>query len=139
MFDQRFAEAAVGEMFVLPMLCDRSDAAFTKTIERAIIRAGLTPWPRLWHNLRACRQTDLTRKPGIGPAAVRYWMGNSKMVAERHYERVVADDWAVAVGPNADYPNFQRRKFRNRVIPPNLAIVVVPPRPPFDLPVADSG
>jgi integrase len=102
LFDQRFAEAAVGEMFVLSMLADRSDAALRKTIERAIIRAGLTPWPRLWHNLRACRQTDLTRKPGIGPAAVRYWMGNSKMVAERHYERVVADDWAVAVGPNAD-------------------------------------
>ena len=27
--------------------------------KRIITRAGLTPWPRLWHNLRASRQSEL--------------------------------------------------------------------------------
>lgn len=51
--------------------------------ERIILRAGLTPWPRLWHNLRASRQTELTE---VHPShVVAAWLGNTEAVARKHY------------------------------------------------------
>jgi hypothetical protein len=52
---------------------------FTKIIQRA----GLTPWPRLWHNLRASRQTELADQ--FPSHVVCQWIGNSESVAREHY------------------------------------------------------
>ena len=51
---------------------------------RAIVkRAGLTPWPKIWHNMRASRQTELE---DVFPShVVCQWMGNSIQVARKHY------------------------------------------------------
>ena len=50
---------------------------------RIIRRAGLKPWPRLFHNLRASRETELVERFPL--QAVTDWMGNTPKVALRHY------------------------------------------------------
>lgn len=53
---------------------------------RLIHRAGLKQWPKLWHNLRSSRQTELAEKY---PAhVVGAWMGNSVSVAEDLYLQI---------------------------------------------------
>ena len=52
---------------------------FTKIIKRA----GVEPWPKLFQNLRATRQTELA---DTFPAhVVCDWLGNSQAVANKHY------------------------------------------------------
>lgn len=57
--------------------------------ERIIKRAGLSGWPRLFHNLRASRQTELEQDfPGY---VVAKWIGNSESVARKHYLMLTED------------------------------------------------
>jgi integrase len=53
---------------------------------KIIKRAGLTPWPRLFHTLRASCETDLLERFPI--SAVTEWLGHSASVALKHYTRV---------------------------------------------------
>ena len=46
--------------FVMNRYRSLSGAYIWKRLEVQIERAGLKPWPRIFHNLRASRQTDLT-------------------------------------------------------------------------------
>ena len=55
--------------------------------ERIIKRAGVTPWPKLFHNLRASRETELMREYDL--ATVCKWIGNSPAVAAKHYAMCV--------------------------------------------------
>jgi len=57
------------------------------TFEKIIARAGLKPWPRLFQNLRASRETELMRQYDL--ATVCRWIGNSPAVAARHYATCV--------------------------------------------------
>lgn len=52
-------------------------------LRRIIRKAGLTPWPKLWHNLRASRQTELAEQYPLH--VVCAWIGNSRAVAQEHY------------------------------------------------------
>jgi len=61
---------------------------------RIISRAGLTAWPRLFHNLRASRETELVREHPIH--VVCAWVGNSERVARRHYLQVTDADFEKA-------------------------------------------
>ncbi|CAN5486532.1 hypothetical protein BH10PLA1_BH10PLA1_16300 [soil metagenome] len=51
--------------------------------ERILQRAGVTPWPRLFQNLRASRETELMRQYDL--TTVCKWIGNSPAVAAKHY------------------------------------------------------
>lgn len=53
---------------------------------RIIHRAGLVPWPKLWHNLRSSRQTELAETYPMH--VVCNWIGNSAAVARDHYLQV---------------------------------------------------
>ena len=55
--------------------------------ERIIRRAGLAAWPRLFHNLRASRQTELSDQ--FPQRVVCQWLGNSEDVAKEHYLNVM--------------------------------------------------
>lgn len=60
-------------------------------LNRIIRRAGLTPWGKLWQNLRATRSTELTAVyPGHVVAA---WMGHSPETAHKHYLQVTDEDF----------------------------------------------
>lgn len=56
------------------------------------VRAGQSPWPKLWHNLRASRESELMREYDL--ATVCRWIGNSPTIV-RHY--------ATSVDLNADF------------------------------------
>lgn len=51
----------------------------TKIIERA----GATVWPKLFHNLRASRQTELSARFPLPDVCA--WLGNTVAVAAKHY------------------------------------------------------
>ena len=68
-------------------------------LERIIARAGLTPWPKLFQNLRATRATELAAEFPAHVAAD--WMGHSAMVAQKHYWRTTDADFEKATEAKA--------------------------------------
>lgn len=75
-------------------------------LEKIIARAGVKPWPKLFHNLRASCQTDLARVHPI--QAVCDWIGNSITVAQDHYlQTTEADFERAAVLETAQNPAQQ--------------------------------
>jgi len=62
--------------------------------QRIIHRAGLTAWPRLFHNLRSSRQTELAEQ--FPSHVVCEWLGNSEDIARKHYYQVTDDHFAQA-------------------------------------------
>ena len=46
-------------------------------------KAGLKEWPRLFHNLRASRETELCERFPLHVVAA--WLGNTPTIAQRHY------------------------------------------------------
>lgn len=73
-----------------------ANANLRTQFERIIKRAGLKPWPKLFHNLRATRQTELAASHPIH--VVCEWIGNKQAVAMEHYLRPRDEDWAKATG-----------------------------------------
>jgi len=71
-----------------------ANANLRTRLEKFIHRAGLQPWPRLWHNLRASRQTELTDR--FPQHVVCKWLGNSEAVASEHYLQVSDQHWQQA-------------------------------------------
>lgn len=69
------------------------------TARKIIERAGLTPWPRLFNNLRASCQTDWTAKLPLH--AVCAMIGNSELIAARHYLQVTDSHFAEIAEPDA--------------------------------------
>jgi integrase len=67
---------------------------------RLIRRAGLEPWPRVFHNLRGSRQSELVSAFPIATAC--QWLGNSRLVAAGHYLTVTDADFQRAVGGGAE-------------------------------------
>ncbi len=70
------------------------------TFEKIVKRAGLTPWPRLFHNLRSSRQTELAER--FPSHVVCDWLGNSEDIARKHYFQTTDDHFARALDPSAD-------------------------------------
>jgi integrase len=56
---------------------------------RIIRRAGLTPWTKPFHNLRATRETELAAEYPIH--VVCAWIGNTARIAQKHYLQVPDD------------------------------------------------
>lgn len=80
-----FDAAEDGERFVVPMAA-RPGANLRTTAEKAIERAGVETWPRLFQNLRASCETDWAQKY---PAHVcAKWLGHSPTIAAQHYLQV---------------------------------------------------
>jgi integrase len=94
-----FDRAEEGEVHVITKY--RTAAINLRTqFERIISRAGVTPWPRLWHNLRASRQTELANEY---PAhVVCKWLGNSELIAAKHYLQVQDEHFDVATNATVD-------------------------------------
>lgn len=59
--------------------------------ERIVKRAGLQPWPRLFHALRASRETELAKEYPIH--VVTSWLGNTPRIALKHYLQVTDADF----------------------------------------------
>jgi len=80
--EMAFEEARDGDLYVIRRY--RAPNANLRTqLLRIISRAGLSAWPRLFHNLRASRETELANEFPIH--VVCECIGNSPDVARRHY------------------------------------------------------
>lgn len=73
-----------------------TNANLRTRLEKIIARAGVKPWPKLFHNLRASCETDLAKIHPI--KAVCDWIGNSVSVAQRHYLQTTEADFERAAG-----------------------------------------
>src|SRR5262249_26038943 len=80
-----FDRAEPGQEYVVTRC--RDDGVNLRTqLERIIERAVLVPWPKLFQNLRASRQTELAERYPIH--VVCAWLGNSTAIAKEHYLQV---------------------------------------------------
>lgn len=91
--EQAFHQAAEGAEFVIERHRD-GNANLRTHMHRIIKRAGFTPWPKTFQNLRATRETELVRAHPIH--VVCAWLGNSPRVAAAHYLQVTDSDFASA-------------------------------------------
>lgn len=88
--DEVYHTAPPGTVYVITRYRDASQNLRT-TFQKIILRAGLTPWPKLFQNLRATRATELaTENPAHVAAA---WLGHSTVVASKHYWQVTDADF----------------------------------------------
>jgi integrase len=87
------AEFPSGTEFVITRYRDVNSNLRT-SLQRIIRRAGLTPWPKLWQNLRSTRETELAESFPIH--VVCAWIGNSQKVAAKHYLQVRDTDFEKA-------------------------------------------
>ncbi len=62
---------------------------------RILKKAGVEPWERLFHNLRASRETELEND--FPSHVVAGWLGNSPAVARRHYLQITEEHFARAL------------------------------------------
>lgn len=65
-------------------------------LDRIIAKAGFTPWPKRFQNLRSSCETELAKK--FPSHVVCKWLGHSRLVAQRHYLQVTDDDFDQATG-----------------------------------------
>ncbi|CAN5569032.1 hypothetical protein BH11PLA2_BH11PLA2_36010 [soil metagenome] len=90
---------------------------------KLIKRAGLQPWPKLLHNLRASQETDLMQDHPIN--VVCSWLGNTPTVALKHYLQTLDRDFEKAVnsrrGTEAAQYAAQSGRDSERHEPPTLS------------------
>ena len=95
--------APVGAVYVVPERFRKSaqgasgwrNCNLRTTFEKIIRRAGLETWPRLFHNLRSSRQTELAER--FPSHVVCDWLGNSEEIARKHYLQVTEEHFAQAL------------------------------------------
>ena len=90
---QAFDIAKEGDQFIFPKTITGA-VNLRKGLNSIIKKAGLSPWPRLFQNLRASRETELCQNHPLHVAAA--WIGNSPTVAIGHYLQTTDLDWEKA-------------------------------------------
>ena len=91
LFQDAFDNAKEGDVFCITRYRDDSVNLRTQLC-RIIRRAGLEPWPKLFQNCRATRETELFKMTNGNVKAVCTWIGNSPAVALEHYAQVTEAD-----------------------------------------------
>jgi len=89
-----FDEAEPGTKHIITRYRDRNANLRTQLLW-ILKRAGVKPWPKLFHNLRASRQTELTARFPLHVCCE--WIGNSAPIADKHYLQVTDDHYADAI------------------------------------------
>ncbi len=107
--------AEVGQEYVVPKYREAAlgpdgwrNCNLRTQFQRIVRRAGLEPWPRLFHNLRASRETELVHSFPVH--VVTTWLGNTPQVAMKHYLQVTDSDYAKAVQNPVQQPAATARK-----------------------------
>lgn len=68
---------------------------------KLLTKAGVSPWPRLFHSMRASRQTELQEE--FPTHVVCSWIGNSEAIAKESYLLVTEDHFLKAISsPSVD-------------------------------------
>jgi len=93
--EEAWEQAEPGTEYILTRRRN-ANANLRTQLLRIIRRAGLTPWPKLFQNLRSTRQTELEET--FPSHVVCAWIGNSELIARKHYLQVTDDHYQLAVG-----------------------------------------
>lgn len=86
--DEKYRQAAMGAG-------GWANANLRTTFTKIIKRAGLSIWPRLFHNLWASRETELVETFPL--QVVASWLRNTPKIALQHYLMVTDEHFATAV------------------------------------------
>jgi integrase len=90
-----FDAAEPGAVYAVPRA--RGGRNLRRYAEQLLDRAGVAKWPKLFHNLRASRETELLASH---PAHVVFsWIGHTAAVARSHYLQVTDADFDRASNP----------------------------------------
>jgi integrase len=95
-------------------------------LDRILKRAGIKRWPKIFHNLRASRESELTALYSIG--TVCRWLGNSIKVADLHYLSAL----------EAEFDRAAKQGAISMESPKALQIPVQQTEPDHDLPLQTS-
>jgi len=90
-----FDEAEPGTEWVVPRPRDPGVNLRT-TFAKIIARAGVKPWPRAFHNMRASCATDWCER--FPAHVVAGWLGHSPLIAARHYLQTRDAHFELATG-----------------------------------------
>jgi integrase len=91
------ASAAAGSGVVYVVARHRDNSVNLRTqLLRIMKRAGVSPWPKLFQNLRASCETDIGENFPVQVVAA--WLGHSPGVALKHYLQVTEDHYRRAAG-----------------------------------------
>ena len=71
----------------------------TRLTARFMLLTNELPWPKLFHNLRASRETELAAAHPLHVVCAR--IGNTERIANKHYLQVTDEDFAKAASPNS--------------------------------------
>jgi hypothetical protein len=87
------------------------------TFEKLIKRAGVEPWPKLFHNLRSSFETELLRSHPVHVVAT--WLGHDVDVCIKHYAQITDADYRRAnnSAENSALPQAQTAQNRAQQIP----------------------
>jgi hypothetical protein len=85
------------------------------TFNKIIKRAGLKPWPKLFHNLRATRETELAES--FPMHVVCNWIGNSQLIAAKHYLQTTDEHFDQALQNAVQYPAVYGETGEERSLP----------------------
>ncbi len=96
-----FEQAEPGSEWVITRYREHNENLRTQ-MGKIILRSGLTPWPKVFQNLRSTRETELAEKFPI--QVVCKWIGNSPQVASKHYLQVTEEHFQKAVQNPVQYP-----------------------------------
>jgi integrase len=90
---EAFEQAEPGSEYVITRYRAKNSNLRTQ-FERIIRRAGESPWPKLFQNMRASRETELSAEYPLH--VVCAWIGNSPQVARDHYLQVTDEHYRQA-------------------------------------------
>lgn len=90
---EAFGVAPDGAVYVVSRY--RQEQNIRTQFGRIIERAGLVPWPKPFVNLRASRRTELQEQ--FPSHVINTWLGQSTVIAERHYLQVTDAHWQAAI------------------------------------------
>ena len=108
---QAFDMAKTGDQFIFPRTITGA-TNLRKGLFSIIKKAGISPWPKLFQNLRASRETELCQKHPLHVVAA--WIGNTPTVAIGHYLQVIDSDWerAASTTTKSDTLSTEMAHFR---------------------------
>ena len=90
-----FDAAPEGAVYLVPR-CRQADVNLRTGLLRILSRASVEPWPKLFVNLRATCETELSEH--YPTRVVVKWLGNSEAVARKHYLQVTDNHYRRAAG-----------------------------------------
>ena len=93
LLDTAWEQAADRAEFVIARRRD-GNVNWRTQLERIIAKSGLTAWPKLFQNLRSTRETELAETYPLH--VVTAWLGNSQLIAAKHYLQVTDQHFAKA-------------------------------------------